>query len=97
MSFSLQLLGTKIMYFTVHCLYFETLEVRFKFSMTFWKLSLAFNLEYLSQFFIKFKDQGQFWNLLVMRILKLSLIFKIDDKLTEIFKVKGKAQYLKKQ
>ena len=61
------------------------------------KLSLAFNLEYLSQFFIKFKDQGQFWNLLVMRILKLSLIFKIYDKLTKIFKVKGKAQYLKKQ
>jgi len=61
------------------------------------KLSLAFNLEYLSQFFIKFKDQGQFWNLLIMRILKLSLIFKIDDKLTKIFKVIGKAQYLKKQ
>ena len=28
------------------------------------KWSLAFNLAYLSHFFIKFKDQGQFWSLL---------------------------------
>ena len=62
-----------------------------------WKLSLAFNHEYLSQFLIKFKDQGQFWNLLFTRIPKVSLIFKIDKELTEIFKVKGKAQFLKKQ
>ena len=33
--------------------------------------SLVFNLEYPSQFFIKFKDQGQFWNLFVMRISRL--------------------------
>ena len=39
------------------------------------KMSLVFNIEYFSQFFIKFKDQGQFWNLLVMRISKLTLIF----------------------
>ena len=58
---------------------------------------MFFIANYLKYFSIKFKDQGQFWNLLVMRILKLSLIFKIEDKLTEIFKVKGKAQYLKKQ
>ena len=55
----------------------------------FQKLSLAFNLEYLSQFFIKFKDQGQFWNLLVMRILKLSLILEIDEEMTALFKGKG--------
>jgi len=28
------------------------------------KWSLAYNLAYLSHFFIKFKDQGQFWSLL---------------------------------
>ena len=48
-----------------------------------WKLSLAFNHEYLSQFLIKFKDQGQFWNLLVMRILKVSLMSKIDEESEE--------------
>ena len=61
------------------------------------KWTIAFNLEYLSHFFINFKDQGQFWNLLVMRILKLSLILEIDEESTKIFKVKGKAQFLKKQ
>ena len=30
-----------------------------------------------------------------MRILKLSLILEIDEELTEIFKVKGKAQAIK--
>ena len=34
----------------------------FNFLLTLWKLSLVFNLKYLSQFFIKSKDQGQFWN-----------------------------------
>ena len=37
------------------------------------------------------KDQGQICNLLVMRIPKLTLIIEIDEELTEIFKVKGKA------
>jgi len=32
-----------------------------------------------------------------MRIPKLSLIVEIDEELTEIFKVKGKAQLLKSQ
>ena len=32
-----------------------------------------------------------------MRILKLSLIVEIDAELTEIFKVKGKAQFPKGQ
>ena len=58
-----------------------------------WKLSLAFNHEYLCEFFTKFKDQWQFWNLLAMWILKLSFIFMINEELTEIFKVKGKAQF----
>ena len=65
--------------------------------LLFRNLSLAFNLEYFSQFFIKIKDQGQIWNMLVMRILKLLLIFKIDDKLTKIFKDKDKTQYLREQ
>ena len=62
-----------------------------------WKLSVAFNHEYLSEFFIKVKDLGKFWNLLVMSIPKLSLIFLINEELTEIFKVNGKAQLPKIQ
>ena len=49
--------------------------------LTPWKLSLTFNYEYLCEFFIKFKDQGQFWTLLAMRIPKLSLISMINDEL----------------
>ena len=58
---------------------------------------IFFIVNYLSQFFSKFKDQGQIWNLLVMRILKLSLIVEIDEDLTKISKVKGKAQFPKSQ
>ena len=43
------------------------------------------------------KDNALPWNLLVMRILKLSLILEIDKELTEIFKVKGKAQFPEQQ
>ena len=39
----------------------------FNFLLTLQKSSLIFNLEYPSHFFIKFKDQGQLWNLLFMR------------------------------
>ena len=42
--------------------YFGTLEVRFIFLLTFWKLNLAFNLKYLSYFFINFNNQWQLWN-----------------------------------
>ena len=59
----------------------------------FLKLSLVFNLEYLSQFFIKFKDLGQFWNVLGMGIPKLSSIFEIDEELTDLFKVEDKTQF----
>ena len=85
--------------FVVHSLrrlYFATAEVRFMFSSSFRKLGLAFNLEYLCQFFIKFKDQGHIFFLLVMRIQKLSLIIEIGKEITEIFKVKGKAQFPKR-
>ena len=63
--------------------------------MTLQKSSLVFNLKYLSQFFIKFNDQGQSRNLLVMRIPKLTLHFRFDAALTEIFKVEDKAQFSK--
>ena len=36
----------------------------------------------------------RFWNILVLRIQKLSLILEINEKLTVIFKVKGIAQFL---
>ena len=83
--------------YTVRRFYFATAEVRFMFSSSFRKLGLAFNLEYLCQFFIKFNDKGQTFFLLVMRIQKLSLIIEIHEELTEIFKVKGKAQFPKSQ
>ena len=60
-------------------------------------LSIAFNPKYLSQNFIKFKDQGQFWNPHDKQIPKLSLIFEFDEELTELFKVEGKAQFPKSQ
>ena len=62
------------------------------------KFSLEFNssfssfVKYFSQFLIKFKAQRHICHLLIMRIPKLSLILEIDGELTEIFKVKGKAQ-----
>ena len=69
---------------TVRRLYFGTLEVRFMFSLTFWKLSLDFNLEYLSHFFINFNNQWQFWNPHDEQISNLSLIFEFAEELTEI-------------
>ena len=48
-------------------------------------LGFVFNLKYLSQFFLKFKTQGQFKNPYDMQISKLSLIFILGRKLTEIF------------
>ena len=36
------------------------------------------------------QNQGQFWNLLVLRILKLSLEVKFDQDLHELMKVKDK-------
>ena len=67
----------------------------FNFLLTLQKTSLLFNLEYLSQFFINFNDQCQFWNLLVMRTPKQTLIFEFDAALTELFKVEDKAQFPK--
>ena len=52
----------------------------------------------ISQSFLDhIQKSGKFWNLLVMRILKLSFILEIDEELTKIFKVEGKTQFLKKQ
>ena len=68
---------------TVHRLYFATAEVRFMFSSSFRKLGLAFNLEYLCQFFINFNNQCQFWNPHDEQITNLSLIFKFNEEITE--------------
>ena len=46
---------------------------------------------------MEFKDQGQICNMLIMRIPKLSSIVEIDEEMTEIFKVKGKAKLPKRQ
>ena len=48
------------------------------------KLGLAFNLEYLSNFFFTFKNQWQFWNPYDNQIPNLSLIFEFAEELTEI-------------
>ena len=68
---------------TVWRFYFATAEVRFMFSSSFRKLGLAFNLEYLCQFFINFNNQCQFWNPHDEQITNLSLIFKINEEITE--------------
>ena len=68
---------------TVRRFYFATAEVRFMFSSSFRKLGLAFNLEYLCQFFINFNNQCQFWNPHDEQITNLSLIFKINEEITE--------------
>ena len=61
----------------------QKLDVRFMFSSSFRKLGLAFNLEYLCQFFINFNNQCQFWNPHDEQITNLSLIFKINEEITE--------------
>ena len=58
---------------------------------------IFFIANYLSYFFIKFKNQRQICNLsLIMRILKLTSIIEVDEELPEIFKVKGKAHFPKR-
>ena len=46
-------------------------------------LSIVFNLEYLSQNFIKFNIQGVFWNPQDEQISKLTLVIKFDQDLME--------------
>ena len=50
-------------------------------------LKSSFN-HFLHQIFIKSETQGQFWNLLVLRIPKLPQIVEFDEYLAEILKVK---------
>ena len=69
--------------YTLRRLYFATAEVRFMFSSSFRKLGLAFNLEYLCQFFINFNNQCQFWNPYDKQITNLSLIFKFNEEIME--------------
>ena len=53
-------------------------------SFFFWKLSLDFNLEYLSHFSINFKNQRQFWNPHDKQSSNLFLVFEFAEELTEI-------------
>ena len=48
------------------------------------------------QILVNYQNQGQFWNLLVLRIPKLSLKVKFDKDLAEIIKVKDNKSILKK-
>ena len=77
-------LRNKTKMYTLRSLYSETLEVQFMFSLSFWKLCLAFNLEYLSHFFINFNNWWQFWNPHDEHITNLSLIFEFHEEITEI-------------
>ena len=54
------------------------------FSSSFRKLGLAFNLEYLSDFFINFNNQWQFLNPHDEQKKNLSLIFEFDEEILEI-------------
>ena len=47
------------------------------------KFSSDFDQHFLSQFFIKIENQGQFWNPHDEQISKLSLIFNFDKEITE--------------
>ena len=47
------------------------------------EIRVVFNLQYLSQIFIKFNNQGVFWNPQDVQIPKLSLKFKIDQDFME--------------
>ena len=59
----------------------ESIKVEEK--LIFEMLSIVFNLKYLSQNFIKFKDQGQFWNPHDEQIPKLSLGVQFDQEIME--------------
>ena len=59
----------------------ESIKVEEK--LIFEMLSIVFNLKYLSQNFIKFKDQGQFWNHHDEQIPKLSLGVQFDQEIME--------------
>ena len=47
-------------------------------------MSLSFNFEYLSQFFINFQNQWQFQNPHDKQKKNLSLIFEFDEEILEI-------------
>ena len=64
-------------YTTPRHLYFGTLEVSFMFSSCFQELGFAFNLEFLSDFFININIQWKFFNPHDEQIKNLSLIFAV--------------------
>ena len=67
-----------------------------KVTVSFLIFGFVFNLEYLSQFILKYLNKGQYQNCHEEQISKLSPIFLFCRKLTEIFKVKDNAQNQKR-
>ena len=78
------------------CRYLLYIHPHEKVTVSFLILSIVFNLEYFSKFSTIYKNQGQFWNMLLMRILKLAFISIFDNELTKIFMVKDKPQNQKR-
>ena len=60
------------------------------------KSSIFCFAQLLLQILVNYQNQGQFWNLLVLRIPKLSLKVKFDKDLAEIIKVKDNWSVSKK-
>ena len=77
-----------LMKFWLRYVMLKTIDTPSKFNfistLLFWKLSLAFNLEYLSNFCINFQHQWQFQNPHDEQIPKLPLIFEFDEEISEI-------------
>ena len=67
-----------------------------KVTVSFLIFGFVFNLEYLSQFILKYLNEGQYQNCHEEQISKLSPIFLFCRKLTEIFKVKDNARNQKR-
>jgi len=55
--------------------------------------SLAFNLAYLSHFFIKFKDQGQFWSLLAWGFWNCHWFWKLMKNWLRYSKLKARLNF----
>ena len=70
----------------------KSLQLHKKVMVSFLILVFLFNHGYLWQFCTKNKNQGQFWNMLVIRILKIPLLLEFEKDVTETLKVKDKAQ-----
>ena len=66
------------------------IQLRLKSSFTIGNGNLLFNCYYLSQCFIKWSNQGQFWNQRLLKILKLNLVDSFYQLMVEMLTVKEK-------